>query len=71
MQERRYFADLIEELHGGDPVMAKLVDAVGMNLRGRRIQQELGLGVTELASIRRRLKRRAFHLMVREGFQMA
>ena len=70
-REQRHFAELIEELHGGDPVLAKLVDAIGMNLRGGRIQKELGLGLTELASIRRRLKRRAVHLMAREGLRMA
>lgn len=37
-----------------------------MNLRGDRIQREIGLGRIELASLRRRLKRKAGKIMVRE-----
>lgn len=66
-REQDYFAGLLEELHCGDPKLANLIDAIGMNLRGHGIQRELGLGLTELASLRRRLKRKATQIMVREG----
>ncbi|WP_188644039.1 hypothetical protein [Tsuneonella deserti] len=68
-QERNYFESLLGELHGGDPLMVKLVDAIGMNMRGTRIEKELELDTTELASLRRRLKRNAFKLAAREGLQ--
>lgn len=66
-REQDYFAGLLDELQGGDPILGDLIDAIGMNLRGERLRRELGLSVTALASSRRRLKRRAFQIMLREG----
>lgn len=68
-RQQRYFAALIEELHGEDAILAGLVDAIGKNMRGRKLQTELGLRPTELATLRRRLKRRAAHLLAREGLR--
>ncbi|HEX8402669.1 MAG TPA: hypothetical protein VF628_13315 [Allosphingosinicella sp.] len=65
--ERCYFAGLLNELHDDDPVLADLIDAIGKNQRGRRIRQELGVGEVELASLRRKLKRKAAHIVQREG----
>ena len=67
--EQAYFASLLEELHEGNPMMADLIDAVGKNERGKRIQQELDVGEVELASLRRKLKRRACHMVAREELQ--
>ena len=64
--DRRYFAGLLSELHDDDPVLADLIDAIGKNQRGRRIRQELGVSKVELASLRRKLKRRACQLVQRE-----
>jgi len=67
--DQTYFADLLEELHHGDPMLEGLVDAIGMNWRGNRIQQELGVGTIGLATLRRRLKRKASHIVAREGLR--
>ncbi len=64
--EQDYFAGLLEELHNGDPMLTNLIDAVGKNQRGKRIQQELGVSKVELASLRRRLKQRACNIVARE-----
>lgn len=66
-RERAYYAALLHELGGGDPLMAKLVDAIGENMRGKSIQRELGLDPTGLASLRRKLKRKACEIASREG----
>lgn len=66
-RELEYFAGLLEELHCGDEKLAKLIDAIGMNLRGSGIQRELGIGLTELASLRRRLKRNAAQIKARDA----
>lgn len=66
-EDRSYFAGLLSELHDDDPVLADLIDAIGMNQRGRRIRQELGVSEVELASLRRKLKRKACQLVQREG----
>ena len=65
--EQDYFAGLLQELNGGDPLMADLIDAIGKDYRGKRIQRELGVGTVELASLRRKLKRKACHIVAREG----
>lgn len=66
-RERRYFAELLEELHGGNPQLEALIDAIGMRKRGTRIQRELRLSTTQLASLRRKLKRKAQRIAERES----
>ena len=65
--QQMYFAGLLEDLHDGDPLLSKLIDAIGEGYRGSRIQRELGVGVVELATLRRKLKRKASYIMLREG----
>ena len=65
--DRKYFAGLLEELHDGDLLLSKLIDAIGKEYRGSRIQRELRIGVVELATLRRKLKRKASVIVLREG----
>lgn len=65
--EQGYFAGLIAELQGGDPIMEKLVDCIGKGERGRKIEQALSVGTGELATLRKNLKRRAQAIAKREG----
>ena len=69
LMEQDYFAGLLEELHGGDPTTADLIDAIGKNQRGNCVQHELGVGTVELPTLRRKLKQRAHHIVAREGLR--
>lgn len=66
-RDQMYFAGLLEELHDGDPLLSRLIDAIGKGYRGSRIQRELVVGVVELATLRRKLKRKATYIVLREG----
>jgi len=46
-------------LRGGCPQLARLVDGLGFELTGKDLAAYVGITTTELASLRRQLKRRA------------
>lgn len=52
-------AEALEELAGGDPLMTALIDGIGKGLCGSALRCELGVSELKLASLRRKLKRRA------------
>lgn len=66
-RQRSYYEDLIEEVHGGDPQIEALLDAIGRNERGKTIQVQLGVTTRQLASLRRTAKRRTQRIAQREG----
>lgn len=59
-RKRQASADALARLCRGDPVMSSLVDGIGAGLRGKRLQSAMGVSELELATVRRRLKRKAF-----------
>lgn len=66
--ERAFFECLLGQVTGGDPLFERLVDQIGFRHRGEAIQRKLGLGTRDLASLRRRLKRRARAIFREAGY---
>lgn len=66
--EQAYYELLLGSVAGGDPLLGQLVDEIGLGQRGSVIEGRLGISTLELASLRRRLKRRAQAIALREGF---
>lgn len=58
--ERAYYERLLGQVTGGDPMLEQLVDQIGFGHRGDMIVQQMGIDPLQLATLRRRLKRRAY-----------
>lgn len=57
--DRALYERLLGQVTGGDPMLERLVDQIGFGHRGEVIARELEIEIGELASLRRKLKRRA------------
>lgn len=64
--ERAFYECLLGQVTGDDLLLERLVDQIGFGHRGEAIQRNLDIGIRNLASLRRRLKRRA-RAIVQEG----
>lgn len=56
--DRERFERILGSLADGDPKVAQLIDGVGFGLCGKKLCRLMGVSPPELATIRRRLKRR-------------
>lgn len=65
--ERTFYERLLGQVTGGDPMLERLVDQIDFGHRGEAIQRDLGIGTRDLASLRRRLKRRARAIVQEAG----
>lgn len=64
--EQVYFSALLDELGGGDELLVKMIDGIGMGMRGTALTNYLNIDQASLASRRRTLKRRAQAIVQRE-----
>lgn len=55
-------AELLGVISEGDAVVAKVIDGLGHGYRGKKLAAFTGIGQDELATVRKRLKRRAVAL---------
>lgn len=53
---------------GSNPMLRQLVDQIGFGHRGEVIEREMGINTRDLASLRRRLKRRAQVVVEKSGW---
>ena len=58
--DRAFYERILGQVIGGDPLLERLVDQIGFGHRGEVIERQLGIDTGELATLRRRLKRRAY-----------
>lgn len=58
-RRRTASAELLRAISGGDAVIAKVIDGIGHDYRGQRLATFTGIKQDDLATVRRRLKRRA------------
>lgn len=65
--ERAFYERLLGQVTGSDPMLERLVDQIDFGHRGEEIQRSLGIGTRDLASLRRRLKRRARAIVQEAG----
>ena len=65
--DRHRFANLLNEAAGDEDILVGLIDGIGMKLCGAKLAERLGIEQRELATLRRRLKRRAQAIAIREG----
>lgn len=65
--EQAFFERLLGDVVGDDRDLDALVDGIGFGQCGKKLEEALGVGTVELATLRRRLKRRAQAIAVREG----
>jgi len=66
-REHEYFQGLIDELAGGDQKMIGLIDGIGKGERGLKLARTNKIDQRELATLLRKLKRRATNVAHREG----
>jgi len=64
--ERAYYAGLLEEIADGDERLTKLIDGIDQRTRGAKLAKDIGVSQADLASLLRKLKRRAQRVAVRE-----
>lgn len=57
--QRAAAAAALEALAGGDPLLSALIDGIGEGLCGADLREKLGVTELKLASLRKKLKRRA------------
>ncbi len=65
--DRHRFANLLDEAAGEEIVLVRLIDGIGMKLCGAKLAEQIGIEQCGLATLRRRLKRRAHAIAIREG----
>ena len=56
---RRLCADILDRLAKVSPLQAQLIEGIGLDLRGRKLADYLGITRADLATMRRALKRNA------------
>lgn len=61
--ERLFYASVLDQVAGGNTALEALIDQIGFGHRGDRIETELSIDSRSLATLRRRLKRRAQAMM--------
>lgn len=66
-REQEYFQCLIDELAGDDQKLIGLIDGIGMGERGLKLARTIKINQRELATLLRKLKRRATNVAHREG----
>ena len=69
--EQAFFERLLGQVAGGDNVLETLIDEIVFGHRGESLEKRLGVSTVELATLRRRLKRRAQAIAAREGLMRA
>lgn len=56
-------AKALDAIAGADPRLEALIDGIGQGLRGDELQQRLGISENALATLRKKLKRRATDML--------
>ncbi|RKE45880.1 MULTISPECIES: hypothetical protein [unclassified Sphingomonas] len=59
---RRICADVLDRLAAASATQAKLIDGIGLGLRGQALADHLAISLDDLATVRRALKRHAQRL---------
>lgn len=66
--ERAFYERLLGQVTGGDPLLEQLVDQIGFGHRGDMIVQQMGIDQHQMATLRRRLKRRVYAVVEQSRF---